>query len=106
MTAIATTSLFLSAHAVHASANARAPALEMTVTSRVSGVSRASETSPPPFDDCTAKGEVVNRMVRSTESPSRDAGVRICLLLPQGRHCGTCRPGPALWTRRVYKPYS
>src|SRR5688572_12338261 len=41
-TAMATTSLFFSAHAVHASASARAPALEMILMSRVRGRSRAA----------------------------------------------------------------
>ena len=41
----------------------------------------ASEMSPV-FDDCIARGEVANPVARSTESPSSQAGVRICLLLP------------------------
>src|SRR6187549_340126 len=89
MTAIATMSLLRSAHAMHASDSIRAPALEMTLTSRVSA-SRDSETSPP-FDNCAADGEAVTRVAKSTESPNRQAAVRICLL-PSA--------GSALWHKR------
>src|SRR5262245_40169981 len=54
-TAIATMSLFFSAHAVQASASARAPALEMMVTSLVGDGSRG---------DCLADGWLVHTRSR------------------------------------------
>jgi hypothetical protein len=68
ITAIATTSLLRSAHAVHASASARAPALEITFTSRV------SRTSPGP---CPADASPTNAAATRTSSASGRSSMRI-----------------------------
>src|SRR4029450_9202926 len=83
--AIATMTLFLSAHAVQASASARAPALEMTVMVRVSLASPVA---------CCAEGFATKIPATNTESTSRPHRMRMRLLLPSdpavlfgGRDC-------------------
>src|SRR5262249_28092431 len=64
--AIATMSLFFSAHAEHASTRARAPALEMTLMSLVS---------------CIARASVAEDTVTKTQSKNRQSRRRISVLL-------------------------
>src|SRR5262245_22933851 len=64
--AIATTSLFFSAQAEHASTRARAPALEMTLTSRV---------------NCIAEASVAKETVSSVQNKSVKQRIRMGILL-------------------------